>query len=127
MLVSQIFLILSGIFMLIVIVLLSVDTYLRRTRNCRTTARVLCNRVLRRNSRSRMYYPVLGYYANGQDYTEESCVGTNPPRFKEGQTITIYYNTDKPYKLRIPGHLLQIIAICLFVLALATFAFYIFI
>lgn len=50
----------------------------------------------------RAYYPVLRYRTR-QGATQEvvSSVGSNPPRYREGDSVTVLYNPAKPGEVRI--------------------------
>lgn len=50
----------------------------------------------------RAYYPVLRYRTQ-QGATQEvvSSVGSNPPRYKEGDTLLVLYNPARPSEVRI--------------------------
>ena len=54
---------------------------------------------------TRMYYPVVEYTVNGQSYEERlpDSGTSNSTTYKEGQTIEIQYNPDKPEKLSKKG------------------------
>jgi hypothetical protein len=51
---------------------------------------------------SRVYYPVLRYRTQ-QGATKEvvSSVGSNPPRYKEGESVAILYDPAQPGDVRI--------------------------
>lgn len=48
------------------------------------------------------YYPVFEYRANGQFIRAESRVGSDKPRYKEGDELTIFYNPDSRSDFYIP-------------------------
>jgi len=54
------------------------------------------------NSQSRSYHPVLRYRTQ-EGATKEvvSAVGSNPPRYKEGDSIVILYDPARPDDMRI--------------------------
>jgi hypothetical protein len=53
-------------------------------------------------SRDRVYYPVLRYRTQ-QGATKEvvSSVGSNPPRYKEGDSVVVLYDPAQPGDVRI--------------------------
>lgn len=54
---------------------------------------------------TRMYYPVVEYTVNGQRYEERipDSGTSNSTTYKEGQTVEIKYNPDKPEELSKQG------------------------
>lgn len=54
------------------------------------------------SSRERVYYPVLRYRTQ-QGATKEvvSSVGSNPPRYKEGDSVVVLYDPAQPGDVRI--------------------------
>ena len=48
-------------------------------------------------------YPVIEFYANGQNYEVRSSYGTTKPRFEIGQKVEIHYNPAKPSDFFIEG------------------------
>ena len=54
---------------------------------------------------TRMYYPVVEYTVNGQSYEERipDSGTSNSTTYKEGQTVEIKYNPDKPEELSKQG------------------------
>jgi hypothetical protein len=54
------------------------------------------------SSRDRVYYPVLRYRTQ-QGATKEvvSSVGSNPPRYKEGDSVVVLYDPAQPGDVRI--------------------------
>jgi hypothetical protein len=49
-----------------------------------------------------VYHPVFRYRTReGHEYTIRSDTGTNPPGFKIGQSVGIFYDPDKPSDARI--------------------------
>ncbi len=56
------------------------------------------------SSTSRVYHPVIRFTPEGQEAIEiVSNFGSNPPRYKKGDTVTIRYAPDSPYRGRIDG------------------------
>jgi Protein of unknown function (DUF3592) len=54
------------------------------------------------NSRDRVYYPVLRYRTQQGDTKEVvSSVGSNPPRYKEGDSLVVLYDPAQPGDVRI--------------------------
>lgn len=49
------------------------------------------------------YYPVFEYRANGQFIRAESRVGSDKPKYKEGDELTIFYNPNSRQDFYIPG------------------------
>lgn len=49
------------------------------------------------------YYPVFEYRANGQFIRVESKVGSDKPKYKEGDEITIFYDPNSKKDFYIPG------------------------
>jgi hypothetical protein len=54
------------------------------------------------SGQSRVYYPVLRYRTQ-QGATKEvvSSVGSNPPRYKEGESVVVLYDPAQPGDVRI--------------------------
>ena len=54
---------------------------------------------------TRMYYPVVEYTVNGQDYEKRlpDSGTSDSTTYKEGQTVEIKYNPDKPEELSKQG------------------------
>lgn len=54
---------------------------------------------------TRMYYPVVEYTVNGQSYEKRlpDSGTSNSTTYKEGQTVEIQYNPDKPEELSKQG------------------------
>jgi hypothetical protein len=49
-----------------------------------------------------VYHPIFRYRTReGREYTIRSNTGTNPPGFKIGQSVGIFYDPDKPSDARI--------------------------
>jgi hypothetical protein len=54
------------------------------------------------SSRDRVYYPVLRYRTQQGDTKEvASSVGSNPPRYKEGDSVVVLYDPAQPGDVRI--------------------------
>jgi hypothetical protein len=54
------------------------------------------------SSRERVYYPVLRYRTQQGDTKEvTSSVGSNPPRYKEGDSVVVLYDPAHPSDVRI--------------------------
>lgn len=49
------------------------------------------------------YYPVFEYRANGQFVRVESKVGSDKPKYKEGDEVRIFYDPDTKKDFYIPG------------------------
>lgn len=49
------------------------------------------------------YYPVFEYRANGQFVRVESKVGSDKPKYKEGDEVRIFYDPDSKKDFYIPG------------------------
>jgi hypothetical protein len=47
------------------------------------------------------YSPVVEYHINGQTYTFEGGISSNPPQYRVGERITIRYDKDDPSKAQI--------------------------
>lgn len=51
---------------------------------------------------SARYYPVFEYRANGQFIRAESRVGSDKPKYKEGDEVTIFYDPNSRQDFYIP-------------------------
>lgn len=49
------------------------------------------------------YYPVFEYRANGQFVRVESKVGSDKPKYREGEEVRIFYDPDSKKDFYIPG------------------------
>lgn len=80
-----------------------------RTKRFLSTAREVRGQVVGIESRrgrgqhaSRMHYPVLRYRTQeGTQHEVVSSVGSNPPRYKEGDSVTLLYDPQNPLDARI--------------------------
>lgn len=70
-----------------------------------TPAQVVGNHS-RHHNRKHTYYPVLRYQTQeGTSHEVVSPVGSNPPRYREGEQVTILYNPANPQQVRINNFL----------------------
>ncbi|WLV24273.1 DUF3592 domain-containing protein [Aciduricibacillus chroicocephali] len=91
--------IISGMIMLTVplIIILRRRQFRENIRVAETTATIIEN--IRPVYSEKMYNPVLEYTTKeGETIIHRSKMGSNPPRFKEGEQVKIYYHMDKPEK-----------------------------
>jgi hypothetical protein len=67
------------------------------------TEGIVCDFQVRETSEGdEVYHPIFRYRArNGHEYTICSDTGTDPPGFKKGQSVGIFYNPDNPADARI--------------------------
>lgn len=56
-----------------------------------------------RSGSTYMYRPVLYYSVDGNEYTKMLSVGSNPPKYKEGQIVTIRYDELNPKRFCVDG------------------------
>lgn len=49
------------------------------------------------------YFPVIEFYVNGRVMREKLCIGYSYKKYKVGETITIFYNPNKPTEYFIEG------------------------
>ena len=88
---------------LVAIVLLIIWRHKQFRENIRvveTTATIIEN--VSKDFSDKMYYPILEFTTeNGETITKQSKMGSNPPRFKKGEQVTIYYHMDKPEKYQV--------------------------
>jgi hypothetical protein len=49
------------------------------------------------------YFPVIEFCANGRVMREKLCIGYSYKKYKVGETITIFYNPNKPTEYFIEG------------------------
>ncbi|ADO67941.1 DUF3592 domain-containing protein [Stigmatella aurantiaca] len=70
-----------------------------------TQAEVVGNHS-RRHNRKNTYYPVLRYLTQeGAQHEVVSPVGSNPPRYREGDRVPLLYNPANPQDVRIHNFL----------------------
>jgi len=48
------------------------------------------------NSVGSLYHPVFEYYAGAVSLTDTCVWGTNPSKYKVGEKVVLYYNSEKP-------------------------------
>jgi hypothetical protein len=71
------------------------DVHMEQTGH-RTTGVVLANDV-EYNRAQRTYYPVVRFVLRGgQTSVVRSTVGADPPEFRQGETVTVYYDPRDP-------------------------------
>ncbi len=93
-----------GLVLLIATVLV-VENINRFINNSKTADGTVTELRLGSNTRSsRTYHPVFRYTPEGGKQIEVvSNFGSNPPRYKQGQTVTVRYDPDSPYRAKIDG------------------------
>ena len=67
----------------------------------RTTGVIVANEY-HSSGRSYAYYPVVRFVAQGgQTYVVQSRFGANPPEFRQGEAVTVYYDPRHPQRIMI--------------------------
>ncbi|HEY6548821.1 MAG TPA: DUF3592 domain-containing protein, partial [Vicinamibacteria bacterium] len=49
------------------------------------------------------FFPVVAFEANGEGYEFRGSAGSNPPRYKEGQTVEVLHDPHDPAEAQIAG------------------------
>ncbi|MBR6770730.1 MAG: DUF3592 domain-containing protein [Lachnospiraceae bacterium] len=112
--------VLECIFLLIGCTLLYIHH--RKRKNCTESTKatvVEMKRVVHRNSDGHyrtVWQPVVEYYVEGQLIHQISSLGSNPPRYKVGDSIAIKYDSKKPTNFLIEGDNLTLIIGIIFII-----------
>lgn len=61
-----------------------------------------------------VYYPVLQYMVNGQEYKGRYSIGSYPPAFEIGGKTRIMYNSEDPWEFIVKGDSTPIILVIVF-------------
>ena len=51
-----------------------------------------------------LYAPVFEYSFDGKDFRQESDMASYPPKFSEGEAVTVMVNPDDPYEYTVQGY-----------------------
>ena len=51
-----------------------------------------------------LYAPVFEYIFDGMEFRQESDMASSPPKFSEGEAVTVMVNPDDPYEYTVQGY-----------------------